>query len=268
VTAVDLRVSGTGPAVLWIHGYTMDSSVWRPLWDLLPGWRHIGVDLPGHGGSRPVARSDTLPGLAAELAGLAAAERAHRVVALSFGSMVALQMAIDAPGVVRRLVVGAPTIAGAPPEPGTGPRYRDLIMLKRGGATGERLADLWMSSPPDIFRGTERHPDMRAELRSVIARHSWRELDTGAMYGLTRHVHTEDALGRIRAATLAVIGDDDMPTFAANADLLGKAVPGCRVLRLPEAGHLCLIERPEAVAPAVAAHLAAHLEEGDEHAQT
>ena len=48
-----VRTAGTplsGPAVVWIHGYTMDSSTWEELWALLPGWFHIGVDLLGHGG--------------------------------------------------------------------------------------------------------------------------------------------------------------------------------------------------------------------------
>ena len=28
------HASGSGPAVLWIHGYTMDSSLWAELWDM------------------------------------------------------------------------------------------------------------------------------------------------------------------------------------------------------------------------------------------
>ncbi len=250
------REHGDGPAVLWIHGYTMDSSVWGPLWALLPGWRHIGVDLPGHGRSGPLSPGVSLPRLGAELTELAGERGAHLVVAESIGSMIALQMAIDAPETMHGLIVGSPTLAGSPPEPGTGERYRALAALARFGATGEQLADLWMTSPPDIFRGTERHPELRARLRSIIARHGWRELRDGAMARLSRHVHTPADLAGIRARTLVVLGDDDMPTFRANAELLRGAVPGCRTRTFAAAGHLCLIERPEAVAPVVAEHLA------------
>ncbi len=116
---VDLRARtvGRGPAVLWIHGYTMDSSLWRPLWELLPGFRHIGVDLPGHGRSGPLSPDATLPGLAARLASLAQAESARAVVAISLGSCLALQLAIEWPELIDRLVVGAATIAGAPAAP-------------------------------------------------------------------------------------------------------------------------------------------------------
>ncbi|MEV5740377.1 alpha/beta hydrolase [Microbispora rosea] len=250
-----VHASGSGPAVLWLHGYTMDSTTWRDLWALLPGRRHVGVDLPGHGGSGPMRPGTTLPDLAAEIAAVARAEEVHDVVALSFGSLAGIQLAVDAPDVVRRLVVAAPTIAGAPSEPGTAPRYRELMALRRAGADGAALADVWMSSPPDIFRGTEAHPRLRASLRTVIARHGWDELRTGAMAAFHRHIHTDEALGAIRADTLVLVGDAEMPTFAANADRLGALVPRCRVVEMADSGHLCLIERPEAAAPLIWSHL-------------
>ncbi|MEV4069373.1 alpha/beta fold hydrolase [Nonomuraea fuscirosea] len=255
--SLHVRTHGDGPAVLWIHGYTMDSSVWEPLWGLLPGWRHVGVDLPGHGRSRPLRPGTSLPALAAELAELARAERATLVVAESIGSMIALQLVIDHPGDVRGLVVGSPTIAGAPAEPGTAGRYRTLAGLARMGVDGERLADVWMAAPPDIFRGTEHHPELRARLRAIVARHSWRELRDGSMYGLSKHVHTVDDLRGIRARTLVVVGEEDMPGFRASAELLRGSVPGCGVIIVPDAGHLCMIERPAVVAPVIGGHLRA-----------
>ncbi len=250
-----LTAAGDGPAVLWLHGYTMDSTVWQRLWQLLPGWRHVGVDLPGHGGSDPLAPGTTLTDVAAEVAEVARREQAERVVALSFGSCIALQLAADAPELVRSLVVAAPTVAGAPPEPGTGDRYRELAMLMLSGAAPEQVADRWMTSPPDIFRGTEEHPQLRASLREVIGRHSWAELRTGAMAGLARQVHTDEVLRRITADTLVVIGDADMPTFVDNADRLAATLDRCTVHPMERAGHLCLLERPDAIAPALAAHL-------------
>lgn len=248
------RTSGEGPAVLWIHGYTMDSSTWQPLWDLLPGWRHVGADLPGHGGSDPMPRGITLPALAAELVAVAKAESAERIVALSFGSCAALQVLIDEPDLMTHAVLGAPTIAGADPDPLAEQRYRELALLKRFAGPGEMLADRWMQSPPDIFRGVAKHPATRAALRDVILRHRFAELDTGAMRTLTDHVHTNADLRRITAATLVLVGDEDMPTFVANAHRLRDVVPA-EVITVPNAGHLPLLERPAVVAPAIDAHL-------------
>jgi pimeloyl-ACP methyl ester carboxylesterase len=245
---LNLTVSGQGPAVLWIHGYTMDSSLWSPLWTLLPGWRHVGVDLPGHGGSAPLSAYPTLPRMAAGLAEVARREDTRRVVGLSFGSSVALQLAIDAPELVQRLVVAAPTISGRPAAPGTAERYRQLGFLKRLGAAPGDLTDLWMSAPPDIFTGTLAHPEVRAALREVIVRHRWDELDNGAMHALTRHAQTAADLRRIRAATLAVSGERDMPAFVDNTRMLARTVPDCRILGVPGAGHLPLLEQPASLA--------------------
>jgi pimeloyl-ACP methyl ester carboxylesterase len=254
------RSQGSGPAVLWIHGYTMDSTTWLPLWELLPGWRHVGVDLPGHGRSGPVPAGMTLPQLAAAIADIARAEAARSMVALSFGSLAAVQLAVDHPDVLTRLVLAAPTLAGSRPEPLAKRRYQELVMLKRLAGTGEALVDLWMRSPPDIFRGTERHPRLRAQLRSVIARHAWQELEDGAMQTLTAGRHTPAGLRRIKARTLVVTGSEDMPAFAENARLLCDLVGDCRQLTVDRAGHLPLLERPETVAPAIADHLSRDLQ--------
>ena len=51
------QAPGSADKVLWVHGYTMDSSLWQPLWDELPGWHHFGIDLPFHGTS-PTRKTD------------------------------------------------------------------------------------------------------------------------------------------------------------------------------------------------------------------
>jgi pimeloyl-ACP methyl ester carboxylesterase len=256
---VDIHVetTGHGPAVLWIHGYTMDSTLWHPLWDLLPGFRHIGIDLPGHGRSGPLSQDDTLPALAVRIAEIARAEQAHCVVALSFGSCVALQLATAHPHVVSRLAVAAPTIAGAPPAAGAASREMQLALLHRIAGPGPHMTKLWMTSPPDIFRGTEYHPELRDQLRQVIDGHTWTALASGSMRSLAAHVHTDEALSLISAATLVITGDQDMPAFSANAARLAAVIPSCTLLTVPKAGHLCLLERPDAVAGPLRAHLAA-----------
>jgi len=254
---VDIHVEakGRGPAVLWIHGYTMDCTLWRPLWDLLPGCRHLSIDLPGHGRSDPLGGAETLPALARRIAEIARSERASRIVALSFGSCVALQLAAAHPRLVSRLAVAAPTIAGAPPAAGAVNRERQLSLLHQLAGPGPHMTRLWMTSPPDIFLGTEDHPELRERLRAVIDGHRWTELASGAMRSLGAHLHTDQALSRISAATLVVTGDQDMPVYYANATRLAAVIPDCRLLTVPKAGHLCLLERPGEVAGPLLAHL-------------
>lgn len=250
------REAGTGPATLWLHGYTMDSTLWTDLWTDVPGYRHVGADLPGHGASQAMPAGVDLPGLAAAVAAAMRKCGATRLVAQSFGSCVAVQTAIDHPELVRHLVLGAPTLAGAPAAPGTAERTRQLMAVHRVLGPGPHLAELWMAAPPEIFSGARRHPELYARIAAVVERHRWDELATGAMAAATRGAHTPAALAGIAARTTVVVGAQDMPQFLVNAEVLGGAVGECAVHTVAEAGHLPLLERPAAVAGLISAGLA------------
>ena len=252
-----VTVTGDGPPLLWVHGYTMSAPVFRVLWHLLPGRRHVAVDLPGHGRSPSMPRDLTLPHLAVDLAAVAREHGCRDVVGLSFGSMAVVQTLVDHPDVFDRAVLAAPTLAGAAEDPAAEQCFRELAVLKRHLGVGPLLVERWMSSPPDIFRGTLDHPQLRAVLAAIIARHRWAELDTGAMRSLTAHVHGDEDLRRIVADVHVLSGTDDMPVFRANAARLGAAVDRCTVHDMPGLGHLPLLERPDLAAPLVDAAFAA-----------
>ena len=102
---------GRGEGVLWLHPYTMDATVFGELWRRLPEWRHLAVDLPGHGASRGLVPGDGLAGLTQELGRFAEEEGVRHVVGLSFGTLVALQLAIAEPAAYASLVLSAPGLA-------------------------------------------------------------------------------------------------------------------------------------------------------------
>ena len=249
------HVAGDGPSVVWLHGYTMDSTTWRGLWSLLPGWRHVGVDLPGHGRSAPLEPGATLPDAAAAVAGIIREHDATRLVALSFGTILALQVVLDEPDLVDTLVLAAPALGGGATEPGAAERYRELVRLYRERAPATRLTDTWMQSPPDIFRGTELRPVLRFALRQVIMRHRWTELGDGSIATMASYVQRPDDLARVRARLQVLVGDQEMPVTRQVSALMARTAPDARLDVLPGAGHLCLLEAPESAAPLIAEHL-------------
>jgi pimeloyl-ACP methyl ester carboxylesterase len=248
-------LGGGSEAVLWIHGYTMDSSVWRDVWARLPGWRHIGVDLLGHGASRAIGPHDDLPGLANRIANIASAVRARHLVALSFGTLVAIQTAIQHPRAFASVVLAAPALADGPQDPAVAARYIELGRLYRQRGPGPHLRSLWMSSPPDVFRGAAARPRLWRHLCDVIDRHSWRELADGRMYQLTSGSHTRANIERIQAAILVVIGEHELPVFRRCACFITSWAPRACAVLVPDAGHLCLLESPSVTAPAIDQHL-------------
>ncbi len=46
-TAVDIQ--GDGPAILFVHGFPMDRTLWRHQMSAIRGWRRIAPDLRGMG---------------------------------------------------------------------------------------------------------------------------------------------------------------------------------------------------------------------------
>lgn len=251
--------TGDGETVAWLHGYTMDSSLWAELWQRLPRFRHVGIDLPGHGASRALRPGDSLAGIAAALLAACGALNATRLVGLSLGSLVALQAALAPSNRLQRLVLAAPVIGGTTVEASAQQKNIDLLRTYRGAGRGpprsQALADLWLRSPPDIFKEAEGRPALFAAIRAVVERHSWQELETGIMRGWAEASQPASSLARISARTLILVGDEDMPGFRRNAHHLARLIPGCERRYLPGLGHLPLLVAPDVCAPLLEAHL-------------
>jgi 2-succinyl-6-hydroxy-2,4-cyclohexadiene-1-carboxylate synthase len=240
--------------ILWIHGYAMDSSIWTPLWDRLPGWHHIGVDLPGHGASPPPEAGLTGTSLARRLGEVAVEHGVAHVVGLSFGGTVALQVAIERPRAFRTLVLGAPGLGGGPQDRHAQARNLELGGLYRERGSGPWMAELWMQPSSPIFAGAARRPELWSQLRGLAERHAWTELADGSLHALVTHPQSPSELGRIGAATLVIVGQEDMPAFKRAAELIRRAIPQSRRFYLPGTGHLPLLEEPGGIAPLLDAH--------------
>jgi pimeloyl-ACP methyl ester carboxylesterase len=256
---------GSGPKVIWLHGYTLNSSVWLPLWQRLPGWTHIGIDLPGHGASMPADGTDRLRHWAERIAGLAAAEEAEHLVGFSFGGLVALQVAIDFPDMFRSLTLASPALAGGPVDPDAEARNRALHRLYRERGSGPWMTELWMSSPPPIFAGAAGHPALYRKLHHLVDNYCWPDLEEHVM---DRLVETPQDIGRLQSLpcpTLVLIGEEDMTSFKRTAEMIYRAVPGCRRIYVTGAGHLCLLELPEVTASIVEDHFNRTSSEGEIH---
>src|SRR5262245_6560981 len=102
---------GTGqPAIVLVHGFGASKEIWwSTLLALAPLGRIFALDLPGHGGS-PLHGDSRMPRIAARIADFCAA-RSLPIITLvghSMGGNVALELALDRPALVRRLVLVDP----------------------------------------------------------------------------------------------------------------------------------------------------------------
>ncbi|GAA2911789.1 hypothetical protein GCM10010517_78360 [Streptosporangium fragile] len=246
---------GDGPGVLWLHGYTMSAEIWPPLWRRLPGYRHVAVDLPWHGRSRPLRAGEDRAALADLLVRRALHDSVRHVVALSFGTVVALEMALRHPHAFTSWTFAAPSYAGGPQDPAIERHYLDLALLHRRTGSRGRTAELWMSCRP-IFGGVAARPAVRSALAAVIGRHAWDELGGTGMRPLLEPRQPVTRLCAVTAPLLVLVGDGEIPAHHACARTIAAAAPGGVLHVLPGTGHLALLEEPRAALEIVDAHLA------------
>lgn len=246
---------GEGETAVWLHGYTMDSTLWGDLWNLMPRFRHIGIDLPGHGISRRMRPSEPLDAVAQLVLDACHSVRARRLIGLSLGSLVALQTAMMSRGKIERLVLAAPATGEMMVDASSSQKNMVLLRTYRSACPRSALVDLWLRSPPDIFKAAERLPSLYRAIRGVIDKHTWQELETGGMRGWADFVQFETHIRGITARTLILVGDEDMLSFRRNAHVLSRLIPGAKRECLAGLGHLTLLEAPAACAPLLNAHL-------------
>ena len=113
---VRVLAHGSGPPLVLLHGVSLSAAAWAPLFGLVPGWRLLAVDLPGHGLSDPTVYrrgrvrkqacqliDDVFDGLGLDQA---------PVVGHSLGAMLALWYAATGAGRISGLVsIGDPAVA-------------------------------------------------------------------------------------------------------------------------------------------------------------
>ncbi|OLL81824.1 N-formylglutamate deformylase [Pseudonocardia sp. Ae168_Ps1] len=258
-----------GTEAVYVHGLAGSATNWTDLAGLL-GTRATGlsVDLPGFGLSEPTASRDFTPdGMAdALLCWLAGRGRPVHLVGNSLGGLICMTVAARRPELVRTLTLVSPAMPDLRPDPRrlSDPRMALAMVpvLGRGArralaaeplrSRAERIVKVCFADPQ---RGSERR------LEELIAEHEHRatlpwaaEASDGATRGLLAVWAGRTAwqrASRVRVPTLVVWGGADRVVTPKLARRTASALDA-GLLVLPETGHVAQIERPEAVARAVA----------------
>ncbi len=227
---------GTGRPLVLLPGglQTIELSFGAVLGELAAGRRVIATELQGHGRTADIER-DLEPGL---LAGDVAALLDHLgvgqadVLGFSLGGMVAVQLALDHPDRVGRLIPVSVSFASD--------GYHQEI------------------SDPARYAASTRMPteeDFR-EMREAYARVAPDPDHFGAFWarvGQAANSHkgwTPGELGSITAPTLVVFGDHDFVRLEHAVQVHGL-IPGAQLAVLPGATHVGVLRRADLVVPLV-----------------
>jgi pimeloyl-ACP methyl ester carboxylesterase len=208
--------------------------------------RVLRYDLRGQGASAfPVEAYSNHADLLALLNEIG--EEEATLIGFSAGVQVALDVALEAPQHVRRMVLVSPSLSGYVPEE-MPPFFADLSAALRAKdfvrANEVLLASPIMSAPPPFL-----------DLVRTMVEDSTRMWTIP--YSLAEHLSPPaiERLEEIQASTLLLVGEKDLEAIRAQSLLLERRLSDARIVTIAGGGHLLNMTSPDNFRKAVSAFL-------------
>lgn len=232
--------AGSGTALVFIHGFGLDLRMWdSQFFEFSKKYRAIRYDLRGFGKSdlpvegEPYRHHDDLKAMLDQL-GIDKVV----LVGLSLGGRIATAFAIDYPDRVAGLVLVDSVLEGY--------AMKDYVMTHiydaaKEGKMQEALQS-WYEHP--TFETAREKEEVSGPLRQMIEEYSgWHFVHKNPM--LPMSPPCIDQLDKIRARTLVIVGEKDLPDMRDISDLLHQKIAGSTLEIIPMAGHMSNMEQPE-----------------------
>jgi 2-succinyl-6-hydroxy-2,4-cyclohexadiene-1-carboxylate synthase len=253
----NVEISGVGPPLLLLHGFTGSVRAWDGVRAMLAEcWRIIALDLVGHGltASPPDATRYTLDWAARDLAALldALGLETATVLGYSMGGRVALHFAITTAARVRALVLESAS-----------PGIEDPLERSRRAASDNALADRILSGGmPEFVAEWERQPLLAlAPHVSAAIRQQQHELRLrNSPVGLANSLRGMGAgqqqplwsgLGALCETPVQLIVGALDARYTSIGERMHAVLPASELLVVSQAGHTAHLDQPVEFAAAV-----------------
>jgi pimeloyl-ACP methyl ester carboxylesterase len=244
------EVNGQGQPVVFIHGLGSSARDWElqvPVFS--KQYQVVTFDIRGHGKSDKPRGPYSIPLFAADTAELIKElgfTPAH-VVGISLGGMIALQLAVSAPDLVRSL-----TVVNAGPEFIVRTAKERLQVLQRQLIV--RL--LGMRKMGEVLSKRLFPKPDQEELRRLFVEH-WAENDPRAYRDAMRAIvgwSVTDHLSEIQCPTLVIAADQDYTPVALKEGYAAR-MPRAELVVIGDSRHATPVEQPEQFNEALMAFL-------------
>jgi len=234
---------GRGPAVVFLHGFPFDRTMWRGQVERLsPDFRVIAPDLRGHGGTTHTREPATMEDMAEDVIALLDELNVPRAVVcgLSMGGYVALALYRAHPSRVRALVL-ADTRAKADNEEARRAREENAQR-----ALAEGMQPIVESMLPKLLsqRTREGEPEVVARVCEMMSG-VIPEGAAAALRGMALRRDQTDLLSKLDVPVLIIVGSEDAVTPPSEAEAMHALIEGSRLRVIEGAGHVSNVERPE-----------------------
>jgi len=231
---ISYDVNGKGPAVVFIHGWTQNTSIWDDQVAALKSrYQVVRYDSRGFGKSTGFADVSEEPQDVVLLLEGLRIKKAY-IVGLSRGGDVALRFANAYPNRVAGLVLYGAFPAGFPGDTAMGRLLASLPTIAKENGL-DSVGKLVLSSP--IAWVPPGRSDITERYRRLWSAYKGKDLlEPHAESGRIPAVQMSQ-LGNIKVPTLVIYGDHDAPFIAAAGDSLAAHIPGAKKVIIPNAGH-------------------------------
>lgn len=236
-------IGGSGPPLLVVSGTGSDlrQEPNPTKWPVAEHFTVLAYDHRGLGQSAPTDpdHQPTMADFAGDALGLVdhVGWSSFRMLGVSFGGMVAQEVALRAGGRVARMVLACTSAGGAG---GASYPLHDLYELA-AEERNQRLVEV-----TDLRSGDD--PELRKTIMAFVGRNDAETDGTaGPPLGLTRQLEarrdhdTYDRLGSIEVPTLVAAGRYDGIAPLANSEALASSIPGAQ-LAVFDGGHAFMIQ--------------------------
>lgn len=240
---LDYDLSGSGEALVLIHGAQSDRSVFDNLLPVITEhFRVLRFDQRGIGKSSKPDHPYSIAMLADDTAALmdhVGFDSAH-IFGVSMGGMIAQELALRHPNRVRTLVIGCSTAGGpgaiALDDEASMSAYStdDLSAAERAGALASTI----------FTKGfLDKHPEIVTALTEAREKNPLEPVSFARRMEAARAHDTYERLPKISCPTLVITGKDDAIIAWENSKRLAARIPDARLVLLEPAGHGFWIEQ-------------------------
>ncbi|MGQ9495276.1 MAG: alpha/beta fold hydrolase [Thermoanaerobaculaceae bacterium] len=253
VEGLAYEMSGGGIPVLLLHGFPFHRDLYGPV---LPALAQVAlavaVDLPGFGGSPALPQGFTLEAMGERVLAFARARGLPRFVLVghSMGGYVALEVAAQDPDALLGLVLLSSH--PFPDSPEAKQRRQEGVAMIRQGRRNEFLTGFLQRLLAPATR--QRFPRLSQELASMASEVSDQVL-VGSLEAMAGRRDHSTTLGKVDVPVLVMVGEEDALIPREMASQVAQLARQGELCLISETGHVPTLERPIAVADALARFL-------------
>ena len=241
IQGVAVEDSGTGPAVVCVHGLGGTSNTWTSLQTAFEGFRLIRVDLPGCGRSSGDTKDISVQNMVncLQIICRTLSIETAQWLGHSMGTIVCQHLAQASPALVKSLLLFGPLLA--PADAAREALRQRATKVRQGGIAGlQEVTDALLVTA--VSSHTKSHsPAALAFVRESLMRQTPQSY---ADYCLALAQVKAADVEHIAAPALLITGDEDLVSLSAAEQAMARRMPRARSLVLHRCGHWTPVEKP------------------------